>query len=414
MEHKLDIFKKNNPNSVVELSDNHTHIQKLWNDDTFFLRFKKSSNINFLNYLEFPERLSAIYHKRRKEYEIIFAPIKSDSHLIGRKFDFIFDGVKFTAEFKAPSSAFNCIASAFREYDAPSDTDYRNLRPFRDYNRREDDNTPDFVKRYFSDKIPINFFIKGPFDKIDSHINLLKHLDFYMAYFERSSPKIVFFNEQNYNHSFDQPCLTAKSNFPLCISSTKIDDVLLDLIQVARRGENARMSYIFYFQVLEYCAYYFLKNDLKRRLNNIVCNPDLIYNSGRYSELIIEEFKDHFKSNDDGMKLLQLINEFVTYEDIKNEISVNYQYFMKPVEFDGGFHLAAIIKGEDCIENPSKEIISTIKKNIEQIRNVLVHVRESRENKVIYPTEKNNQLIIPYLYLIRRIAEIIAFRYNNA
>jgi len=42
----------------------------------------------------------------------------------------------------------------------------------------------------------------------------------------------------------------------------------------------------------------------------------------------------------------------------------------------------------------------------------MVHVRESRENKVILPTRHNTDLLIPYMFLIRRIAEVVAYSHE--
>ena len=62
------------------------------------------------------------------------------------------------------------------------------------------------------------------------------------------------------------------------------------------------------------------------------------------------------------------------------------------------------------LDNKSTELIRSIVDRVDRIRNVLVHIRESRENKVILPTVKNNRNLTPYLYLIRRLAEYIAIR----
>ena len=56
--------------------------------------------------------------------------------------------------------------------------------------------------------------------------------------------------------------------------------------------------------------------------------------------------------------------------------------------------------------------MSLIRKNIDTIRNVLVHARESRENVVISPTYKNSDLLRPYLYLLRRIAEVVVIKFE--
>lgn len=172
------------------------------------------------------------------------------------------------------------------------------------------------------------------------------------------------------------------------------------------------MKYIFYYQVLEYCSYYYLNEDLKRKLNNVVKNPDIINNSDYYSKILVEEFKNYFKANDDRQKLEKLIKGYCSYSDIKNEIIANAEYFSKDLEFEGGFKLDALINSEKEAKNPHKDILKSIVERVDKIRNVLVHIRESRENKVILPTKKNNHLLIPYLFLVRRLAETISIKYG--
>ena len=103
-----------------------------------------------------------------------------------------------------------------------------------------------------------------------------------------------------------------------------------------------------------------------------------------------------------------LINEHIKLPDLKLELENNVDYFSKTIEFDGGFTIEPIMKDSITgIEQLPDNIIKTIKENIVNIRNSLVHLREYRENKVIIPTDKNDNLLIPYIYLIRRIAEKI-------
>lgn len=80
--------------------------------------------------------------------------------------------------------------------------------------------------------------------------------------------------------------------------------------------------------------------------------------------------------------------------------------------FDGGLKIPALISEKETFDTEPKGLVKTAKSNIEKIRNVLVHLRESRENKVILPTPKNNNLLIPYLHLIQRIAEKIAIQHE--
>jgi RNA-binding protein YlmH len=60
----------------------------------------------------------------------------------------------------------------------------------------------------------------------------------------------------------------------------------------------------------------------------------------------------------------------------------------------------------------NENLLSTIRKNIERIRNVLVHLREQRENRVILPTPNNDNKLTPYLFIIKRIAEKMATQFE--
>src|SRR5690606_36653027 len=110
-------------------------------------------------------------------------------------------------------------------------------------------------------------------------------------------------------------------------------------------------------------------------------------------------------------KLTKLISDYITVEDIQEEIKCNIKYFTKDVEFDGKFKLPALVNDDkifDKIKTESKEtkdkkkekdrlrqdLINQIADRIEKIRNVLVHIRESRENKVIFPTRKDNRKVL--------------------
>lgn len=88
------------------------------------------------------------------------------------------------------------------------------------------------------------------------------------------------------------------------------------------------------------------------------------------------------------------------------------KYFTETLEFDGGLNIKPILKEGSDLDNPPRDIIDSIIKRVSNIRNALVHMRESRENKVILPSKKNNHLLLPYLYLIRRLSENVAIKYD--
>ena len=411
MNKDLNKLKTNNPAIELVEETDHINISNMWNDKTFMCRLEKTADFNSLNFISFPTELSAIHHSDRSVLEVIFTPLAIDDKLIGRQLNFFYKGVEFKTYFEKPSSAFKTIASGFREKDNSSDTDYRNLRIFRDFYKQ--DTLPKFIQKYFENRIPINFFIEGNFSLIENDfVALSKHLNFYLHYFDRETPLLVIFEQKLDEKEFKTPCYTKEDKFPEIINFNQFDPVLLDLFQVARQTSNVRLKFIFYFQVLEYCAYYHLNDDLKKKLTNIIKRPDLLNNSNDYSKLLIEEFKDYFRQNDDSIKLEKLIADYCSWNDIKLEIECNKEYFSTDLVFDGGLKIPSLINEKETFDTEPKGIIRSVKSNIEKIRNVLVHLRESRENKVILPTPRNNHLLIPYLHLIQRISEKIAIQHQ--
>lgn len=393
--------------NLENVEDDRVHIKNLWNDDSFILRFKKETDLSFLNNLYFPEELMASYSLNEGFIEVYAFPLDPKEDLVKRKFTFNYKGSSYSCSWEKPSDDFQKIATSFREEKEESRTSYRNLRQFRDYYRKED--LPDFMSKYFEDKEPYNFFIKGDLKPIENEIiEFCRHLNFYMTYFDRETPNVQIFQKSYKKENFQVPCYSLFDTFPDTINGTEIDNILLEIITVANSTTDNRLSFIFYYQILEYASYYYLKSEIKHKLTSLLRKPDISYNSEEYSKTIIEEFKNHFKNNDDKQKLDLLISEHVKLRDIKIELENNIDYFSKIIEFEGGFKIEPIMKNElTGVEQLPENTIKTIKENIVSIRNSLVHLRESRENKVILPTAKNDDLLTPYLYVLRRIAEKI-------
>jgi hypothetical protein len=410
MEHSLEKFLSNNKDVKKKEETDHIILENLWSDETFICRLDKTSNFHLLENVELPSELSALFHRDTNSLEFIYGPILKTDRSLGRKFKFHFEGSEFEAFFNNSSEILKLIALGFRSVDINDETNYRNLRLFKDYYQEP---KSDAVKKIFADRIPTSFYVKGDFSKINfEFIGLCKHLNFYMKYFDRRAPITLIFDTDKTKEKFVLPCHANTRSFPETINIRKIDPVILDLFHVINDTSSIRLKYIFYYQVLEYCSYYHLNEELKRKLNNVVKNPDVLNNSSYYSRQIIDEFKNYFKTNDDKQKLEKLILDYCEYNDIKLEIKCNHKYFAQDLIFDGGFKIDSLIKNEEEAENPSKDILKSIIDKIDKIRNVLVHIRESRENKVILPTKRNNHQLIPYLYLIRRMAEIIAIKYE--
>ena len=104
-------------------------------------------------------------------------------------------------------------------------------------------------------------------------------------------------------------------------------------MEAARGAGSYRLKYIFYFQVLEYCSYYYIENNLRRKITNIIKSPDIL-NSEKYSRKIIEIYSDYFKSNKDDKRMERLLLDLCTYEDIKDELKTNNKYFIEDLHME--------------------------------------------------------------------------------
>jgi hypothetical protein len=405
----LDSFLSLNSSIEKVEETEHINLDKLWSETAFMCRFDKSESFDSIASAYLPLEFSAIMHKDKGLFEFIFTPMEETEPFLKRKFQVSFGQKNYDCFFAPPSEGLVFLATHFKLKDDQPNSNYRNLRIFRDYYKTEMRSKG--ADNFFQNKLPYSFFIKGDFESVDL-VNFAKHINFFMRFFDRSTPQIEIHTTEPEKEKFKLPCYSNNNDFPETIQGRVIDPIIIDLLNIAAETANIRLKYIFYYQILEYCSYYHLNEELKRKFNNIIKRPDVLSNSGYFSRIIVEEFKNYFKTNDDKQKLEKLISDFLEYDDIKEEIKCNSKYFTQDIEFDGGFKIKALIKEEKEVDSPSTEVLKNITDRIDKIRNVLVHIRESRENKVILPTRKNSHQLIPYLYLIRRIAENIAFKYE--
>ncbi len=71
----------------------------------------------------------------------------------------------------------------------------------------------------------------------------------------------------------------------------------------------------------------------------------------------------------------------------------------------GGFTLSPPVSKDTSQEAFEKMWSQKIGDTLKNIRNSLVHARESRTQEVIYPTVGNDRLLRPWLPVVRAVAE---------
>jgi hypothetical protein len=178
-----------------------------------------------------------------------------------------------------------------RKYHSP--TEHRNLLSLREYYLKPKGS------ELAKDSIPISFFIEG-LESYDESllIEISKHLNFYTDYFDRNSPTILIHTRPLSSEIAEEPVQFIAGAFPNIIVGKSKDSLLLDLMFAASQSD-VRMSYLYYYQVIERAAYFHLSDITKSTLNKILNSPDIQTNTGTYIDRILETVIQDSKSDDD-------------------------------------------------------------------------------------------------------------------
>ena len=348
----VDIIKNNNENIEVSKDDGKIIVKRCWNDDSFFFKFDSHRTMQFLKDIVFAKEICGIYHIKKKQYEFIYSPLPEE---FNRSFNYIYSGKQYKLYYGEPSLEFQKLANHFSinsEAEEYSDRFLRLSRFYYYYQERD------------KSRVATNFFIEGDFcDDYNEHLEFFKHVNLIMSYYDRRSPCIIIYDttKEEVSDDIKLPCKLDDSPFPEAINTKQLNSTLLELTEAARTTNSIRMKYIFYFQILEYCSYYYIENELKRKLTNIVKTPDIL-NSDKYSSRMIELYSDYFKKNTDSLRMDKLLSDLCDYDDIKNELKKNSKYFIEKTCFEGGFVIDGLFKKTEEIDDPPKNIISSIRK----------------------------------------------------
>jgi|SRR5215469_4606027 len=166
---KLQPFLQRHPFSKLEHRESptgikHSFILDPWGDDSLVLGFETAKVDGFtptLNGVLLPQRFTAVYHIETKTMEFIFDVLDPVTHPeFGMQFVFRWRGRDYQCKFSNSSNVLMQIAMMFmprRRFD--SNTEFRNLRAFRDFQIRE--SLPESVASFFENKQPTSFFVEG-------------------------------------------------------------------------------------------------------------------------------------------------------------------------------------------------------------------------------------------------------------
>lgn len=404
---ELESFLKQNSYSQVEKQKGHYFVINPWNDESIQLYIPDSPQkirkplIDALNNLILPPRFTALYHVDLKLMEFIYTVVAEDDPTISREFEFTLDGESYTCSFGNASGRLILLSSCFLRTDKITRTEYRNLLEFRGYLQQKSE--PYSKADIYEGLKPTSFYIKG-FDeyKEDSIIEISKHINFFMHYYNRDTPHIVIHAPETATELVEKPVGLIEGTFPPNISARRQDPFLLDLVLAAVRVET-RLQFIYYYQILEYAAFYYIPSEVKRNLMKILATPDILSNPDKYISRILETTES--TRQDDESKINKTIRDACCLDIIWKELQQNKSYFSEEQSFDGGFTQGPLISENTTFEEFCGTCYPKIPDSLRHIRNALVHGREKRAGYVISPTERNNLLLKPWRDIVRRMTE---------
>jgi hypothetical protein len=223
---------------------------------------------------------------------------------------------------------------------------------------------------------------------------LARNLNFYMHYFDKETPLIEIHEDLGSASEHRTSERYPHGPFPLEIVGRDLDPFLLGLWENSVHS-SIRLRFLYCYQILEYAAFYYIKEGTLRTIKRIVAAP----NASMHMDEAVRQIADAMSEErmNDEAKIAYLVQQLVDPDLLWKEVEPHIGSLCHESEFDGGFKIPALVRSS-C--NPDEfrsawhpKFIDSVRK----IRNALVHGRESRMSGVISPTRRNDDLLRPWL-----------------
>lgn len=386
----LKKFLELNPASNIQVDEcadkNDISVSRPWGDDSLVLIIKEKDETLFqsLNEVYLPECFSALYHADTQSIEFIWTPHPSQS-VAKRRFTFGFEGAQYECEFGPSSDRLITIAGAFKPI-GPSYTDYRNLVPFLVRSRRREGNSE-----------PFSFWVKGPVWNEDAVIRLAHHLNFYMSYYDVSTPRIVIHTQRSDTASaIRSNSRFIDGSFPDKIDGRGLDEHLLHFWDASLMGDPARRL-IYCYRLIEYASFSYLDCNTRNVVRRILSSPNMAEHLSEAIEKVVATIQA--SKIDDIQRINACLNDTVDPSLLWKEISTNTDAFTSDTLFDGGFKIGPLVTKNCSEEHFRVNWAQNFHKSLRDIRNALSHGRDQKTALLITPTMKNFDLLRPWVGL---------------
>ncbi len=394
VKNKLASFLLLNPTANIATQGSEVHVRNPWGDPTLTLIAKADDEELFeaLNNVFLPVRFTAIWHVDTKDLEVIWTALPVGQEIKNRAFSFKFEQHDYRCEFAESSSRLTTVARSFRPISEPTNTNHRNLESFRFFQMLAKDPKR---RAAIDDWKPKSFWIH----QIDWDENIVmdvaRHINFFMSYFDRQTPRIIVHDEASAGASTATALRFPFDNFPAEIKGRSVDRNLLSLWESAIEASDTFRRFLYYYQILEYAAFYYLDdkalNQIKKILASPECSMEIDSCARQVMDLMIEN-----KMADEA-KIVAIVNQMVDPKEVWKELQPYKDFYSKEVIFDGGFSLPALIKADWEVGDFVAAWTPKFPDALRKIRNALVHAREMRMVNVISPTKTNYDRLRPWI-----------------
>ena len=398
---KLQEFLSRNPEAAIKAGGREPSVSRPWGDESIEIPLHSDDEALFeaLNAVRLPPRFTAIWHEDTSELEIIFTVLSKKNYLLGRKFEFRYRGSCYHCGFGPSSPRLRVIARKARPSGIAPQFDLRNLQPYYRFEHMLDEQ-PD--ASYVVNGTPVSFWIRGIDGYDDDYIGeLARNLNFHMSYFDRHIPTILIHEESAGSDETDELHPAQVGYFPDTLSGQDIDQHLLILWESARRGDPF-LRFIHYYQILEYAGFYHVKDKIRREVEQAIAAPDVVSRSEKVAQQILDAVSADRRT--DEQKISAMIEECVDPQEMWELLAQSLGDFSKEVKLDGGFVLPALVSASTSYEDFEQSWNKKFATALHQVRNALVHARESRQSTMIAPTTANHARLSPWLLPLSRTA----------
>lgn len=401
LEAELKPFLEGHPGtSIQEDKPGELRLVGAWGTKAVGLAFPKDASelVQALNAVSLPQALTALRHLDTKDVEFIWGPILKTSEFTSRTFKFEFNGVTLDCGYGHPSKRLLEIARNFRRQS--EDVDDRNLSTLRMFLLDSSDpKRSKMTERH----TPMSFWIRQFAGDDDALAEVCRHLNFYMTYFDRSSP-IVLVDEQVDAGQYSEPDRFRTGSFPASVRGRPLNAYLLSMWNRASTG-NAFERFLHGYQILEFAAFYLTEDDVLRLIRKTLRRPD----AGSRSEALARELCDVFanQKKDEDSRSAEVIRRAVRSQDLWAVLQKNAAFFSNSTNFEGGFSLRPHFSVKAGPEEFEKNYGNHVAASLRVLRNGLAHAREMRQARGIPPSKSNRALLRPWADLMFWIASEI-------